>query len=281
MQSTLRLRTPPAILALLFLSALCPLRAQQPRQEAAFSSSVDIDGPSSSRPFPRPYTVPERESSSRPFSSVALAASVGSLGTGGQIATPLSWKLSLRGQGEFFSYTSNRFASDGINYSGTLKFRSAEALLDWYPRGGNFHISPGIQFYNGLGAAANLSVPPGQKFSLNDTSYTSSTTAPLTGTVNLTTSRVAPMFTVGWGNLMKTHGHFTVPFEVGFVYHDAPTVQIHLAGSVCDSSGDCGDVNSDPQAQSDIIGQEKIIRDQVSTYTRFYPVISVGFAYKF
>ncbi len=218
----------------------------------------------------------------RPFSALGLAFSVGTGGLGGQVATPLSRRTSLRAGASFFSYDSATYTNDGIDYNGTLKLRSAEALLDWFPWGGSFRLSPGVQLYNGLNATGKLAVPAGQSFRLNGVSYVSSTVDPVTGDGRLTTRAAAPMFTLGWGNLVSRRGHWSVPIELGFVYQGVPRVSLALAGSACDSTGAfCRGISSDPTIQSNVAAQQKIVSDDAARYFRFYPVVSIGIGYKF
>jgi hypothetical protein len=223
-------------------------------------------------------------STTRPFSTVGVAVSVGTLGIGGQAAFPLSQRTNLRAEGNFFSYNSATYTNDGIDYTGTLKLHSAEALLDWFPFGGSFRLSPGVQFYSGVGASATLAVPPGQSFTLNHVSYISSAAVPVTGTATLTSNVAAPMFTFGWGNIVPRHehSHISIPVELGFVYQGAPKVSIVLAGRACDTSTlNCRDVKTDTGIQSNLAAQQKIVSDDIGQYFRFYPVVSIGFGYKF
>ena len=60
----------------------------------------------------------------------------------------------------FFRY-STTFDNDGISYAATLQLRSFDALLDWYPFNGSFHISPGAMLYNGNQLKGNTSVASG------------------------------------------------------------------------------------------------------------------------
>ena len=260
------------------------LVASEPAVASSSSNMEDTDAASDKQassilsPGARPVT------SIRPLSTVGAAVSVGTLGIGAQVAMPLSQRTNLRVEGNFFSYNSANYSNNGIDYTGTLKLRSAEALLDWFPFGGSFHLSPGAQLYSGLGASATLAVASGQSFSLNNISYISSSTSPVTGTARLTTNVAAPMFTFGWGNLVsrREHGHFSVPVELGFVYQGAPKVSIVLAGNACDSSGlNCRNVTTDAAIQSNLAAQQKIVSDDIGKYFRFYPVISIGFGYKF
>ena len=130
-------------------------------------------------------TAPPSVSHSGAFSGFAVGAKIGLLGAGLEIATPLSYHLNLRAGGNFFSY-SDTLTSDGISYDAALRFRSAEASIDWFPLAGGFHISPGALLYNDNQITGGASVPAGKTFTLNGTTYTSSATNPVTGNGSVT-----------------------------------------------------------------------------------------------
>jgi hypothetical protein len=217
-----------------------------------------------------------------PFSHVAIAVTASSLGIGGQIAVPLAQKLNLRVGGNFFSYDSDTYTDDGISYNGTLKLRSAQATIDWFPFGGGFHLSPGVLMYNGLGGTAHLFVPANQGFQLNSVDYVSSTTNPVTGTGTISANKAGPMLLLGWGNIIPRSGrHFAVPFEFGAAYQGQPKITLALAGSACDDEGDnCQSVTTNAGLQANLAAQQKIVNDDASPY-RFYPIISIGLSFKF
>ena len=217
-----------------------------------------------------------------PFSTVGIAVSMGTLGIGGQIATPLAQRANLRIAGNFFSYTSPQYSDDGISYNAAVKLRSAEALVDWFPFGNGFHISPGIQVYNGFGGSAKLLVPSGQGFELNKTDYLSSDDSPITGTGTVSANKVAPMLLIGWGNLIpRTGRHFSIPFEAGVTYEGSPRITMNFSGTACDTDNEnCKPVATDPVFQANRAAQQKSVNGDVSSY-RFYPIVSIGFGYRF
>jgi hypothetical protein len=124
-------------------------------------------------------------------------------------------------------------------------------------------------------------VPPGQTFDLNDDTYTSSASDPLHGTADLSFGRkVAPSFTLGWGNMIPRSGkHFSVPFEVGFEYIGRPMLTYDFAGSACSPEG-CAPVQSDPEFQMDRVAEQAKLNSDLAPL-RFYPIISVGLGFKF
>jgi hypothetical protein len=228
-------------------------------------------------------TAPPSVSHSGAFSGFAVGAKIGLLGAGLEIATPLSYHLNLRAGGNFFSY-SDTLTSDGISYDAALRFRSAEASIDWFPLAGGFHISPGALLYNDNQITGGASVPAGKTFTLNGTTYTSSATNPVTGNGSVTMNKEAPKLTVGWGNLLPRNGrHFTVPVELGFAYIGDPKVAVNLAGTACYTDAGtqyCSDVSTNSMIQSNLAAQvQKLNKDAEDA--RFFPILSLGFAYRF
>jgi hypothetical protein len=219
--------------------------------------------------------------SSQPFSRLGIAIKASLLGAGVEAATPLTSRSNLRAGFNIFNYDRG-FNKDGVAYAAQLRFRSVEAHYDWFPFAGSFHLSPGVLVYNGNQLAAIASVPGGKTFTLNNTTYSSDAAYPIAGTGKVDFVKVGPMFTVGWGNLLpRNHRHFSVPFEVGVIYTGAPRTALTLGGSACDAAGvNCRSVQTDPTFQANVQAEkDKLNRDM--TAFKFYPVISVGFAFNF
>jgi hypothetical protein len=54
-----------------------------------------------------------------------------------------------------------------------------------------------------------------------------------------------------------------------------------LAGNICDSPGvNCRNVATDPAAQANIVSEQNKVNNSMSFF-KTYPIISVGFGYKF
>jgi hypothetical protein len=230
----------------------------------------------------RELTSVKYEEAVHPFSKVAFAVTAGTLGIGGQMATPLAHRANLRVGANFFTFNSANYTDNGINFAGTLKLQSAQATIDWFPFGRGFHLSPGVLMYNGLKGSANLYVPGGQGFELNKVDYISDPTNPVTGTGTFSANRTSPMLLIGTSNLVpRSNRHITVPFEIGGAYQGVPKVAFGLAGSACDTDGNnCGPVATNTELQANLAAQRVTINNDVAPY-RVYPVISIGFGYKF
>jgi len=211
---------------------------------------------------------------------VGVGGKFSTLGAGFDVAVPISSRANVRGGFSALDY-SRDFLDNGVTYKGTLNLRSVNALLDFFPLGGGFHLSPGLLLYNGNQITANANVPVGQTFTLNNVSYRSSTSDPLVGTGKLTLNKVAPMVMIGWGNLVPRTKHFSASVEVGAVFQGTPQTTLTFTGSACDPSGlNCRNIASDPTIQSNIQAQQKKISDDAKIL-QYYPVVSFGFGYRF
>lgn len=227
------------------------------------------------------YPVAPAAESVRPFSQLAVGVKFSTLGAGVEVATPLSGHFNLRVGGNFFQYT-DHLTTNGIHYAAALNFSSAQASIDWFPWGRSFHVSPGALVYSGNRIIANGSVPGGTSFTINGNDYVSDLADPVGGSARIDLAHAAPMLTFGWGNLIpRKPGHFIIPFEMGFAYIGDPKVGLNFGGSVCDAQQlGCRPVQSDPTFQSDVAAEKAKIQNNAN-YARFYPILSLGFAYRF
>jgi len=221
----------------------------------------------------------QQEAARTPHFAAGIKLSL--LGIGGEVAVPITEKMDIRAGFNGFSYDRN-FDKDGVSYAGHLNFRSAEAHYDWFPFGGGFHVSPGMLLYNGNKITANAAVAGGQTFDLNDTTYTSDPNNPVHGNGKIDFKKVAPTLAVGWGSLFPRSGrHWSIPFEIGAAYQNAPRATLSLTGGACDSSGlFCQDITNDPTFQSNVKSEQDKLNKDMSSF-KFYPLISIGFGYRF
>ncbi len=229
------------------------------------------------------------------FSRVAMAWKAGSEGIGIDVATPLSNKWNLRAG---FSMLTGRYhftvsgvgdlsnglqpLKDGISVEAEPHFHSVSTSLDWFPRYGNFRISPGLTLYNGNHGSALATVKGGQVLSLGDGDYTSDPRNPILATIKMGFGhKVAPRLTIGWGNMLPREGaHFSFPFEIGVEYIGQPKINLTLSGNDCDFEGDCGPIANDPSTLQNLRQEQSDLNDNVS-FLRLYPIISSGVAYRF
>ena len=244
---------------------------------SSFEATASANGAAAVQlpPFPQLHPRPKMGA----FSTVAMGFTASTLGSGVELATPLARKLNLRFGGTYVN-VQVPFTVDGVNYNMALKLASGQGMLDWFPKGGGFHVSAGALYLtNAVGASA--AVGPGQQFQLGGTSYINSVDDPVGGTASLRFQRkVAPMMLLGFGNLLPRSGrHISVPLEFGGAYLAPPIAGLQLAGTACTNQG-CFNAATDPTAQASLAREEdKLNRDL--RYLQVYPIVSLGFAFRF
>jgi hypothetical protein len=215
------------------------------------------------------------------YSRLGIGVKMSSLGAGIDFATPLTTRSNLRTGFNIFTY-GRPFDTDGFTYNGELNLRSAQINYDWFPFRNAFHLSPGLLFYNGNKITAALSVTSGKTLHLDHNTFQSDPNDPIRGNAGITFRKVAPAILFGWGNILsRTSRHFFIPFEFGVVFHGQPKLTFDLTGKGCDPKGrGCSSINAGPSGQRDIQNERDQIESDISSF-RFYPVVSIGFAYKF
>jgi hypothetical protein len=243
-----------------------------PRAESSVDESSDDQAAKPQLGAPKP------ESGDRGL--VGLGIRVSTLGAGAEVATSLTQKLNLRGGFNMFSYNRG-FNHDGITYNGQLDLRSGELHLDFYPFGHGFHLSPGLLVYNGNGATANANVPGNSTFSLGGTMYLSDPLNPIAGKGKLDFVKAAPTALLGFGNLVPRTRHFNVNFEMGAVFQGSARTKLNLTGNACLANGtNCVNAATDPTVAANVLAEQTKINNKLSPF-KYYPVISIGFGYRF
>ena len=217
--------------------------------------------------------------SSRP--EIGIGVNVSTLGAGIQGAVSVTSRSNLRAGLNAFNFD-HSFVKDGIDYSGQLKLRSALITYDQFLIGG-FHISPGVLIYDGNRVSASASVPAGQPFTLGGRDFYSNQANPVSGSGALSAGKVAPMILLGFGNLLpRSERHFGLNFEAGVVYQGSPRATLSLAGSSCliSPSSGCANTATDQTVQTSLLSEQAKLNSELTPF-KFYPVVSIGFSYKF
>ncbi len=257
--------------------------AASPASTASSSSSSSAAGDPAEIMATPPAAprVPNQEIHIRPFSRVAIGSKLGTLGWGGQIATPIARRINLRGGVDIFNMGYG-LTSDGTNYYASAHLKSGTIQADIYPFAhGSFHISPGVMiFRNSL--TASLNVPGGNDFTVGDVDYTSDPSNPVNGTGLITFGRTnMPMLTIGFGNMIprRESHHLSFPVELGAAYTGQNTIAINMQGGVCQQGQGCGDA-SDPDFQANVQAQQTKINEDLKRI-QVYPILTTGVAYRF
>lgn len=245
----------------------------------SYGQSANVTNPPPDSPAIVTPATPPPSGVSRSF---AFGVKGSLLGGGVEAAMSVTHRTNVRAGFNILGY-SRGFTKDDIAYDGHLSFKTVEAHYDVFPFAGSFRVSPGVLIYAGTPITATASVAGSQTFTLGGTQYVSDPAAPVTGNGKITFNRAAPMATFGWGNLVsrKEGGHFSVPVEFGIAFQGSPQAALNLAGNVCDTTGaNCRSIASDSTVQANVQSEQSKLNNSMRFF-KIYPIISVGFGYKF
>ena len=215
------------------------------------------------------------------LSRFGLAFKTSTLGLGGDLGVRLLRPINLRVGFSTFHFTAD-LNHDGTPYEGSLRLRSLQTIVDWFPFAGSLHVSAGVIFNNHNRITATATPPPGEVQTSGNINYISDPRNPITVNALSVVRKVAPVLLLGFGNLLPPHHHFAYSFDFGVVYQGYPKSNFTLHGGACDPSGMfCVNVADDIDTRKQIADAKRDLNQSVSKFMRFYPVVSAEFGYRF
>lgn len=190
----------------------------------------------------------------------ALGAKAGTLGLGLEGTTRLSDSFNLRGGINNYSRDLDE-TTNSVRYDVDLDLKSGALLVDWHPFTNTFRFSAGL-FYNKN--EASITATPTSNVMVGNTTYTPAQVGTLSGDVKFKKS--APYLGIGWGNAVSTPRRFGFTAEIGALFQDSPDVTLRSTNSSV--------------TQADLQREEQDIEGKLDNF-KIYPVLSVGFSYRF
>jgi hypothetical protein len=194
--------------------------------------------------------------------TVSAGVRAGTLGPGAEIATPLTPKLNVRLGAGYLPYSHTEIMStDDLDVSLTADARvqTASAFLDVYPFGGMFRFSGGLVYNN---TSVDMLVLPTDDLQAGNRTFTVEQIGSLSGVLDYK-SKIAPFAGFGLGNPVSPGGRVTVMLDAGAMYSGPPQVVMSGTGMI------------GPSSEQDVMITERL--DEL----RWYPVISLGLAFRF
>jgi hypothetical protein len=226
--------------------------------------------------------APAVKPSARPEQAgrIGVGVKMSMLGAGIEAAARVTHHTNFRAGFNMMQY-SRTFHNDTNTYGGQLNFKTVEAHYDLFPFAGSFHVSAGMLAYIGDPLTATIST---ESFKLNGTTYYSPNyPAPITGTGKIDFDSVSPTVTLGFGNLVprRRSKHFSVPFEIGVAFQGPPKATLNLPAELCTniSGPDTGCI-SGSSLQANVFAEQNKLNSDMKLFKE-YPIISIGFGYKF
>ncbi len=199
------------------------------------------------------------------LSDFGVGMNVGTLGVGIDISHQIyDDYLGLRFNANYFQYSSD---VQGNPYA--INMNTYGLLLDYTPFANNFRVSGGLYYNNN-----SLTMKSSSTLSLNGQTYSSSQFGDLSGGVNF--APIAPYIGIGYGSKSAYDQDRKGLFfsgDIGILYSQ-PTLSIN-ATCTSGSGVDCSSFNSNLNTE------RQNAQNTLNGYGQFYPVINLGFGYRF
>lgn len=206
--------------------------------------------------------------SSPSLADTSIGLRVGTLGAGVELAHAFTETFGFRVSANSFNYSTSDSYQD-IDYDSKLKLKTGQLLLDWFPFANNFRVSAG-GVYNGNKLALDGKPSPGGTYTINGTTYSSSSIDSLNGDVDF--RKAAPYLGLGYGRPVGKGLAFIA--DLGVLFQGAPRSTLTATCSATTLPTTCA------QIRSDVAVEQDRLNDDLHKY-QYYPVVSIGLAYVF
>jgi hypothetical protein len=199
---------------------------------------------------------------------VSVVGEVGTTGIGFHAAIPLNSNVNARLGLGYLEYD-YRGSTRNVSYDLSMRTKTYDALLDWYPMQNNsFRMTAGLAFNgNKIDVAARPNMAG--NYVINGNAYNAANVGKMTGTVDF--GKVAPYLGIGWAR--KVEKGWSVSSDIGVLFQGSPRSRLRASDCSAPSSV-CS------QFAADVERENANLNDEVGRF-KVYPVLRVGVSYKF
>ncbi|KAF0192418.1 MAG: outer membrane protein domain-containing protein [Gammaproteobacteria bacterium] len=199
------------------------------------------------------------------MADVGVGAKLGTLGAGIELTKDLMHNVNGRVGLNVLNLARNG-AEDGVDYNIDLNLGSIMMVFDWHPFSGGMRLSAGAAFNNN--ELSLLAKPTNTSYTIGSTTYTPSEVGTLRGTVAF--DDLTPYVGIGWGNAVSKDDRFTFVLDIGVLFQGSTESKLTADGTLA----------TDPTFQSELAQEQKNLNKALDAF-ELYPVIALGFAYRF
>jgi hypothetical protein len=217
-----------------------------------------------------------------PFTHLGTGVTLGTTGIGAEAAMPYGAYWNIRAGVSYFGYTGT-FKTGTSPFDGHLRLGGVRLGVDWFPMAGGFHVSLGVLVPTLTQATAHINLQPGKTLKVEGATYTTDATNPFRASGHSEINPVAPVLSVGWGNLIPRNYHkrWSFPIEIGAAYQGPPTVHVTYSGDICPAGQSCRPAATDPGFNYNLNTAIRDANSNLDRYARFFPILSAGVGYRF
>lgn len=155
---------------------------------------------------------------------------------------------------------------DDLKYDFGMGLYTLGLFLDWHPGGTGFRLTGGV-IVNTHDISASTTPKPGEMYTIGNESYPGAVLGKLEAEANF--NQIAPYIGFGYGAAFDKAGHWSFHLDVGMMWWGSPSVDLTASNA-----------SLVPGLQAQLDQEAKKIEDDIK-FIQFYPVFSVGVAYRF
>lgn len=197
---------------------------------------------------------------------VGVSAVVGTLGPGLTLTLPINSVLNARIYGSGLAFDIE-VDEDDLEFDGDLTLGALGPLIDYHPWRNGFRASVGVLYaFNQFDGTARCSEAA---CDLGDANGVVIRGDRVDGDVDYT--GLAPYVGLGWGNAVDQDGRWSFSFDIGALFTGNPDVSINCRANTAANQAAC-------QAEAD--NERDELKDELGDF-EVYPVVSLGFGYRF
>jgi hypothetical protein len=194
---------------------------------------------------------------------VTLTPKVGTQGIGLEVAKAINQYFVLRSGGNYATYSGSNSVNKA-DFSYDANILNSNALLDVHPYGGGFRVSGGAYFSPD---SVKFSANPTSNITIGNATYTPSEAGTVKGKIE--GSKIAPYAGIGYSRAFADDGNWFFDADLGVKLND---INSHIEAN--------GALATDPTFKADLERERKKIEDKLGLM-EYYPVLNMGFGYKF
>lgn len=193
--------------------------------------------------------------------SASIGARVSTLGVGAELENTVTESIGVRAGVNYLPINDYSVTEGGIRYSFDIDLKSIPVVIDWHPLKNGFRLSGGA-IYNGNEITATATPALGTSITIGGTTYTAASVGNIKAEIDY--DKIAPYASLGWDTSFGKSGRFGLVVEVGAFYQGTPDITYSTSG---------------PVSLVDIEKEKKELEDALDQ--SFYPVVALGFSYRF
>lgn len=197
-----------------------------------------------------------------------IYGTAGTVGFGGGLAVDLNKHFGMRLGYTTYTYDVDDLEESELSFDGETELGGVQALVDWYPFGGGFHISAGMM---DSAEAEATAVPVDGSFTFDGVEYDADDIGDARGSVDF--GSTAPYLGLGFGRALSATGHFSFSLDIGLIFTGTPKVALS-ASCAADDDALCDGL------EEDVAAEEAELQEDVEDF-KYWPVLSFGLSYKF